>query len=414
MGTSKKSTNDSLYATCLYFISLMYTFFMLYTIGINHLSWNLNIYRANQSFTLIGQFNYPSTFYSEWSGIWSEFTKDIVIAIPENITHPNSDTGGNRIFGRFLKYQDDQGFISPYTNIARVIQENNHSMGYLYIHDDMMFSGSIFEKLGGSEWIMTKDHSLTADARVPNHTMYYNVTKNITYSTTEMNKLYKNGTLFSKRAIFYKKWSHWTGCSKAFVSMFDGERLKPFLNRTEDSNDPFLSIKTGQADMLYFHLPSSEQTKVFLGILDLFSEHKLFLECAIPTAVSLMQTMFGFQTHLATLCSVWGSLREKHNKIAPKVYSILVREMIQMCVSSDFSSVHLQNDNFEIIHPIKISKLDNWKQYFYYFHNIPRFSNRDSNSPHFQELKHNPNVKVDQFKKNRYKTKSKKFLNNFD
>ena len=414
MGTSKKRSNDSLYATCLYFISLMYTFFMLYTIGINHLSWNLNIYRANQSFTLIGQFNYPSTFYSEWSGVWSEFTKDIVIAIPENITHPNSDTGGNRIFGRFLKYQDDQGFISPYTNIARVIQENNHSMGYLYIHDDMMFSGSIFEKLGGSEWIMTKDHSLTADARVPNHTMYYNITKNITYSTTSMNKLYKNGTLFSERAIFYKKWTHWAGCQKAFVGMFDDKRLKPFLSRTEDSNDPFLSIKTGQADMLYFHLPSTEHKNAFLGILDLFSEHKLFLECAIPTAVSLMQTMFGFQTHRADLCSVWGSLREKHNKIGPKVYSKLVREMIQMCVSRNFSPVHLQKDNFEIIHPIKISKLDNWKQYFHYFHNIPRFSNRDSNSPYFQELKHNQNVFVDQFKENRFKKKSKKFLNNFD
>ena len=387
---------------------------MLYTIGINHLSWNSNIYRANQSFTLIGQFNYPSTFYSEWSGIWSQFTKDIVIAIPENINHPNYDTSGKRIFGRFLKYQDDQGFISPYTNIARVIQENNHSMGYLYIHDDMMFSGSIFEKLGGSEWIMTKDHSLTADAREPNHTMYYNITKNITYSTTAMNKLYKNGTLFSKRAIFYKKWTHWTGCAKAFVTMFDDERLKPFLNRTEDSNDPFLSIKTGQADMLYFHLPSTEQKNVFLGILDLFSEHKLFLECAIPTAVSLMQTMFGFQTHLATLCSVWGSLRENLNKIGPKVYSKLVREMIRMCVSRNTSSVHLQNDDFEIIHPIKISKLHNWKLYFHYFHTIPKFSNRDSTSSYFQKLKHNQNVFVDQFKKNHFKKKSKKFLNNFD
>ena len=396
MGTSQKRSHGSLYATCLYFISLIYTLFMLYTIGINQLSWNSNIYRASQSFTLIGQFNYPSTFYSEWSGIWSEFTKDIVIATPENITHPNYDSGGKRIFGRFVKYQDDQGFTSPYTNIARVIQENNHSMGYLYIHDDMMFSGSIFEKLGGSEWIMTKDHGLMPNnMRVPNHTMYYNVTKNITYSTTAMNKLYKNGTLFSKRAIFYKKWSHWAGCHKAFVSMFDDERLKPFLNRTEDSNDPFLSVKTGQADMLYFHLPSTEQKNTFLGILNLFSEHKLFLECAIPTAVSFMQTMFGFQIHRATLCSVWGTLRERHNKIGPKFYSKLLREMIPMCVSRKISSVYLQNDNFEIIHPIKINKLDNWKQYFDYFHSIPRFSDRDSNSPYFQDLKQGQNVFVD-------------------
>ena len=193
MGSSQNRKHGSLYVTCLYFISLIYTFFMLYAIGINHVSLNLNIYRANQSFTLIGQFNYPSTFYSEWSGIWSEFTKDIVIATPENITHPNYDTGGRRIFGRFMKYQDDHGFTSPYTNMARVIQENNHSMGYLYIHDDMMFSGSIFEKLGGSEWIVTKDHNLMNILQVPNHTMYYNVTKNITYSTTTMNKLYKNG-----------------------------------------------------------------------------------------------------------------------------------------------------------------------------------------------------------------------------
>ena len=230
-----------------------------------------------------------------------------------------------------------------------------------------MISGSIFEKLGGSEWIMAKDHSYLNHVTKPNDIMHYNIRKNIAHSTTEMNKLYKNGTLFSKRAKFYKNWPHWPGCHKAFVSMFDDERLKPFLSRTEDSNDPFLSIKTGQADMLYFHLPSTEQKNAFLDILDLFLEHKLFLECAIPTAVSLMQTMFGFQTHHANLCSVWGSLREKLNKIGPKVYSKLVREMIQMCVSRNVSSPFSKMD---IIHPIKINKLDNWKQYFYYFHNI--------------------------------------------
>ena len=355
------------YNTCLCFLSLISTCFMIYTIDINHLSWNRNIYQASQRFTLIGQFNYPSKFYSKWSEIWSKFTKDIVMSIPENITHPNYNTVGKRIFGRFVKYQGDKGYTSPYMNMARVIRENNHSMGYLYIHDDMMISGSIFEKLGGSEWIMAKDHSYLNHVTKPNDIMHYNIRKNIAHSTTEMNKLYKNGTLFSKRAKFYKNWPHWPGCHKAFVSMFDDDRLKPFLNGTEDSNDPFLSITTGQADMLYFHLPSTEQKNAFLDILDLFLEHKLFLECAIPTAVSLMQTMFGFQTYHATLCSVWGSIREKMNKTGPNVYSKLVREMIQMCVSRNVSSSFSKMD---IIHPIKINKLDNWKQYFYYFHNI--------------------------------------------
>ena len=147
------------YNTCLCFLSLISTCFMIYTIDINHLSWNRNIYQASQRFTLIGQFNYPSKFYSKWSEIWSKFTKDIVMSIPENITHPNYNTVGKRIFGRFVKYQGDKGYTSPYMNMARVIRENNHSMGYLYIHDDMMISGSIFKKLGGSEWIMAKDHS---------------------------------------------------------------------------------------------------------------------------------------------------------------------------------------------------------------------------------------------------------------
>ena len=102
--------------------------------------------------------------------------------------------------------------------------------------------------------------------------------------------------------------------------------------------------------MLYVFLPNSEQRTSFLSLLELFSENKLFLECAIPTAISMMQERFDIKIHSASLCTDWGSLRSK-----PK-------EMIEKCSK--------EGAKYESYHPIKISFNRDWTQYFDYLRNL--------------------------------------------
>ena len=98
--------------------------------------------------------------------------------------------------------------------------------------------------------------------------------------------------------------------------------------------------------MLYIFLPNSEHRTSFLSLIDLFAKNQLFLECAIPTMISMMQERFDIKIYSAPLCTDWGSLRAK-----PK-------EMIEKCFKED--------GVYEAYHPIKISFNSNWTQYFDY------------------------------------------------
>ena len=137
-------------------------------------------------------------------------------------------------------------------------------------------------------------------------------------------------------------WVHWKGCIATFLKMFNDSRLKPFKHKSVDQGW-FINVKQGQSDMLYAYL-SREQKVAFLKLLDLFSEYKLFLECAIPTAVLLMQEKYDIRLKSIPLCTFWNGLRGK-----PK-------EMIKKC-GKDFV-IH------GAYHPIKISKTHDWVQHF--------------------------------------------------
>ena len=102
-------------------------------------------------------------------------------------------------------------------------------------------------------------------------------------------------------------------------------------------------MKKGQSDMLYAYLPR-EQKLAFLNLLELFSEYKLFLECAIPTAVLMMQEKYDIRLKSIPLCTFWNGFRGK-----PK-------EMIKKC-GKDIV-IHGAS------HPIKISFDHDWVQHF--------------------------------------------------
>ena len=300
------------------FISIQMILFLVFIVNLNYRapikpSPKLRPY---SNFIVLGQFNYPSNNVSTWKRSWSKFVNPnrIIIAAPKA---QNENPEFNTSQTKYMLYKGDRGYVSPYINIANVLRENDDATGILYVHDDMLLTSSVLRKIGGREWIATNDVNAGKFA------------------------IYENSTSESvENAPTW--WGHWQGCLVAFLKMFKDQRLKPYKHKSSDQNS-FINVKQGASDMLYAYLPR-EYKRPFLNLLDLFAEHNLFLECAIPTAVSMMQEKFSIRLQNIPLCTDWGQLRNK-----PK-------EMIEKCTKEDL--VH------EAYHPIKISSNRDWAQYF--------------------------------------------------
>lgn len=112
----------------------------------NHIS------KANGTI-LMGQFNYPSRHTGWWSRIWSKTQKftDIFIAIP------NQTVTGNKNCLNFMTYKPDKGFVSPYFNLGQLLQMNPSVRKVLYVHDDLLMTGSALQEIGGTKWIISDE-----------------------------------------------------------------------------------------------------------------------------------------------------------------------------------------------------------------------------------------------------------------
>lgn len=294
---------------------------------------NKKIRNRNSVVILLGQFNYIFDELFLWNEKWrqtNKFTKTI-LAIPKRKKKLNQ----NESLYQKIYHRPDDGYVSPYANIARVIKEHkNPNLSILYVHDDLMVTGSLLEKIGGNEWIVEDDFEGKTN-------------KN---ESGVLIKLYEN-----RNFIIYKKLLQtldWRmividECIDTFLKIFHDPRLK-FYKQTDKDGSSYLNFKYGQADMLYLIVESDKQRNEILKILDLFRENKLFLECAIPTMVHMMQQRFGIKVYNAPLCTSWNYSGTRNN---PK-------QMIENCLRNE-------NFEFEVFHPVKMSQsIESWKQHF--------------------------------------------------
>ena len=307
--------------------------------------------RLNDTF-LMGQFNYFSNHTSVWTKKWSD-TKTfdgIIVAMPKSEILIGNDSV------LFLPYPKENGFVSPYTNIGKVIRKNNNIGGLLYVHDDLMITKSILKMVRGSAWIISDEHQMKGGRKDANQIIrlyenvefYLNSTrKNI---SGEMIRLYDNGTIFVNKSMSKQiSFLRWPMCKNSFLSMYSDPRLDPYRKDSVKNGRYLKSIdlKFGQSDMLYMSIDSKVKRDAILELIDLFSEHKLFLDCAIATLVSMTRQRFNIEVYDAPLCTSWsyGNVRND-----PKL-------MVQECITR-------KDVKFEIFHPIKIGRFSNWTHYF--------------------------------------------------
>ena len=307
--------------------------------------------RLNDTF-LMGQFNYFSNHTSVWTKKWSD-TKTfdgIIVAMPKSEILIGNDSV------LFLPYPKENGFVSPYTNIGKVIRKNNNIGGLLYVHDDLMITKSILKMVRGSAWIISDEHQMKGGRKDANQIIrlyengefYLNSTrKNI---SGEMIRLYDNGTIFVNKSMSKQiSFVRWPMCKNSFLSMYSDPMLDPYRKDSVKKGRYLKSIdlKFGQSDMLYMSIDSKDKRDAILELIDLFSEHKLFLDCAIATLVSMTRQRFNIEVYDAPLCTSWsyGNVRND-----PKL-------MVQECITR-------KDVKFEIFHPIKIGQFSNWTHYF--------------------------------------------------
>ena len=275
--------------------------------------------------TLMGQFNfrYPNSSIrtSIWCGEWSRvFLEDnIIIAIPEE-----SKIKPNRINCEVMEYPNVKrplpGFVSPYTNLATVTRKVSYrSKGILYVHDDLMVTRNLLQRIlnNGKQWIVANWWHRKI-------------------------KIYLNGNVSKP-----PKEPFWSNCCRPILrKLISNPKLATYLQKSKSSGLPFLQVGWGQSDMLYLSLHSAEITNAFLVLLDLFGKQELFLECAIPTAVSLIQQRFKIQLHEAPQCTKWDATRG-------------TRGMLTKCLIQ-------KKQTYEFFHPIKLSAFTDWSEYFRY------------------------------------------------
>ena len=269
---------------------------------------------------LMGQFNYVSLNVSTWIDSWSKHfnPKDIVIATPNDTLHPYP----NLTSAKYMFYQSDQGYYSPYINIGKLLRANPNLRALLYVHDDLLITSSLWKNIGTTTWMVGTQF----------------------WEGYEVIKLYKNGTISTNNTMF-QSWPWWKGCHEAFNRMLDDKEISPYLHESK-TEGAFINVRFGQSDMLYTYFYNIAQKDYFLRLLNLFSKYELFLECAVPTAVLMMQEKFGITVYNAPLCTSWqyGTVRKNPDRL------------IQTCTE--------EGRDYQAYHPIKLSTTSNWSMYF--------------------------------------------------
>jgi len=245
------------------------------------------------STTVLVQFNYNTNRReSERSAnMWSKLCSlsNVILALPRSDPTVAGRIGGadeirpnpgnpESLF-RIVRYTGDKGFYSPLHNMIKVIRESTATTGVLYVHDDMLLSASLLSEIETTEdWIATIEPDTSV---VPF-------------------QLLRNGTLTGP--LPPTSWWWTTRCMSKFGELVRDPRLQRFWG-----TEMGLDLKVGPSDMLYVSTKNRTQMHDFTAILEIFAQDELFLECALPSAVAIMQQKHGVRVRLVQLCTAWNT-----------------------------------------------------------------------------------------------------------
>jgi len=228
--------------------------------------------------TVLVQFNFPTQEeeLAEFVRSWSKLcpTSNIILAMPLEHKLQRNHTQNDHHNPRVHYYTGDAGFYSPIRNIIKAIADSNDAKGVLYVHGDMLLQSSLLSNIATDEWVAT-------------------LTETVPF------RWLRNGSFSG--SIPPTSWSWWRShCTHAFGRIAKDPRMDQVWG-TRDG----LDVQVGQSNMLYVSTTNRTQMAAFGMILDIFAKHQLFLECAIPSAVAIMQQIHSVRVRKIHLCTCW-------------------------------------------------------------------------------------------------------------
>lgn len=262
-------------------------------------------HHADGGRVLLGQFNWHTSESRliEWRNLWSTiFPMDKIVMYVPRTDKWNYDNVGSTV----MQYKSDGGYYSPYKNLLHAISQTR-ATEVIMVHDDMVLSHQFISRNNTDEW---------AAVSWPKN-------------KKKIGRFYRNGTVVAR-----DRWSWTQTCVRSFKNITQDIRMLPFW----EQHDGGLPIYWGQSDFIKIAIEKT-YTKQLETLLHIFGDHDLFLECALPTAVAIVNSMYeNIILYHAALCTDWTSERKN-----PDTWD---------CID---------NDQFEVFHPIKPPK---WSSYF--------------------------------------------------
>ena len=300
---------------------------------------------------LMGQFNYandPDTVVF-WVQKWREVFGHVVVRGPFNATELDVlQSRGIAVF----PCASDKGFYSPMQNLILELKRYKDKPGIdgiFYLHDDAFLRMESMAKgqnpfpaqsIIGSSFssffpLNYRDHREVVDSDIKDLSRFsYKIHPNHTYSKAD-------GTTFrSAQAMIrtFHRWPFYNKCVGPLTEAFSDKRMDPY----KLADDTFLAPSPAQADMLF--VPTSLADE-FIKAAQILVDHKIFLECGIPTIVQMLQIVANPTVSTIDLCTEWTRKRGEE-------------AMIQSCLGNE-------KMEFGMFHPYKLSKgLDEWGRLF--------------------------------------------------
>ena len=210
-------------------------------------------------------------------------------------------------------YHEDRGYFSPYVNLVRELDLHRERVtGVLYVHDDLLVSKRIVPLLSSTQWLVTYLPQVDGHCSV-------------------------HGCV--KKSEEVSTWMWWDMCQRSFSRIAKDADMAPFFKGQ-------FNISVGQSDFLYVPTNDYQAVRDFMTLLRIFHRHKLFLECAIPTAVELVVSMHKIERRETKLCTNW-----TQNRRNPSTWPCITdpaSEVFHPLKNSDWLSyLHLQSMHME-------------------------------------------------------------------
>jgi hypothetical protein len=312
---------------------------------------------------LLGQFNYHTDHrvVLHWVRRWHEIFDTVVVSGPftEAVVHVLRESSI-----RVYESENDRGWYSPIRNIARVIEDYQHTEGIdgvLYMHDDAMLNMTQLiageSRFNVSELRANFQSSEWFNVMETNHTELVNQRKwKLQQSWPEWfyaAQVYKppprvdfripSDTRTLNRGQFLRtcNWKWASLCADGAARAFMDPRSQEF--REDDGSLAFPS--PGQSDFAFIPFSAGN---VFVPAAEWLVDNKVFLECALPMLARLVLRDNGTSTRYTTLCTSWTLRGSAHALVAD-------------CMSQGLRT--------SVYHPIKpgdASKLSAWDAWFNY------------------------------------------------